>query len=524
MDLIVFTFSLLPLILYCILKTKRGMLIFQQNRYNQNNWYIHWILKNKKYVFCSLDISLLLVILIGNFIFEKFLISTFFIWSIVVLLVYYLKNKDEKLKTPLSITNRVKRLFVTIGVLYLITLIVIWFVFLIHNAHFYYFILALLVYLNHFIIFLSNIINKPIEEHYRLYFKKEAMSKLEAMTNTEVIGITGSYGKTSSKNALNDILNIKYKAFKTPLNYNTESGLCLTINNHLDKFNDYFIAEMGAFKKDEIKNMCEMVKPKYGILTIIGKAHLESFGSQENILNGKFALIESLPSDGIGILNKDDELQVSYELKNDCKIIWIGIEQEADFRAINIKCNSEGTMFDIIIEGKTYDFKTKLLGNYNVYNILASVALGYNLGISIEDMQKAVMGIKAVEHRLELKRSSNYNIIDDAYNSNPKGFKMALDVLAMMDGKKIIVTPGMIELGDEQYSANKEVGEYMASICDEIILVGLEQTVPIQDGLNEKGYKNIHIVDSVNDAFDLILELKDENTYVLLENDLPDIF
>jgi UDP-N-acetylmuramoyl-tripeptide--D-alanyl-D-alanine ligase len=286
---------------------------------------------------------------------------------------------------------------------------------------------------------------------------------------------------------------------------------------------------MGAYKKGEIKQLCDFVHPKYGILTKIGTAHLESFGSQENIQTGKFELIESLPSDGVGILNGDDELQLNYKLKNNCKILWIGIEnKDVDVRADNIKVSNIGTTFNVIFKGdkKKYEFETKLLGYANVYNVLASIALGYELGITIQELQKAVKRVKPVEHRLELKKYYDINIIDDAYNSNPVGSKMAVEVLGTMPGKRIIVTPGMIELGEEQYSANKEFGRIIAKYCDEVILVGKTQTKPIQDGLEESKFnkKNIHIINDVKEAFTLMQKLKTDETYVLLENDLPDIF
>ena len=169
-------------------------------------------------------------------------------------------------------------------------------------------------------------------------YRNKATNKLTNMKNLKVIGITGSYGKTSSKNILSDILNVKYNALPSPKNFNTPYGLIITINNHLDKFDDILIAEMGAYKQGEIKELCDLVKPKYGILTKIGTAHIEIFGSQENIQKGKFELIESLPSDGIGVLNGDDEFQLNYKLKNDCKIIWIGIDnKDVDVRACDIK-------------------------------------------------------------------------------------------------------------------------------------------------------------------------------------------
>ena len=349
------------------------------------------------------------------------------------------------------------------------------------------------------------------------------------MMNLPVVGITGSYGKTSSKNILNDILNVKFNAFATPKNFNTPYGLIRSINQYLDKFSDIFIAEMGAFKVGEIKTTCKLMKPKYGILTTIGEAHLESFGSRENIQKGKFELIESLPSDGIGILNGDDEWQRSYKLKNKCRILWTGIDnKDVDIYATNIKLSGSGTSFDCVFKGdrKKYSFHTKLLGKHNVYNILAAIILGKELGMTIEELKRGVASVRTIEHRLELKKSGTINIIDDAYNSNPVGSKMALDVLNMMDGVKIVVTPGMIELGEKQYDANFNFGKYISEVADYTILVGENQTKPIYDGLIKKGYnkKNIYVLNDVKDAFPLINRLAKKNTYVLLENDLPDLF
>ena len=167
-----------------------------------------------------------------------------------------------------------------------------------------------------------------------------------------------------------------------------------------------------------------------------------------------------------------------------------------------------------------------MLGKANIYNILAGIALGDYLKISKEDLIRGVKKVNSIEHRLELKKMGNINIIDDAYNSNPVGSKMAIDVLGLMPGKKIIVTPGMIELGSEQYNLNFEFGREIAKVCDEVILIGKEQTKPIYDGLLKEKYdiKHVHILNDVKKAFPLINSLSEGETYALLENDLPDIF
>ena len=511
-------------LVYAFYRTKKALHMAQQNLYDDDKRYFKWIKKNFNKIMLGIELSQVLLIFLILFINNN--IVTLILFSFIYLVLglrSYALNDMEVVKKPLIVTARVKRLILTIIILYSLLI----FGGLKLNIN-YYIIITLLVYLQYFIVLIAIKINKPIEKLVFLKFKRKAMNKLNTMTNLKVIGITGSYGKTSSKNILNDILNTKYNSIATPMNLNTPYGLIMTINNNLTKFDDIFIAEMGAYKIGEIQELCDLVHPKYGIITKIGKAHLELFGSQENIQKGKFELIESLPSDGVGILNRDDELQVNYKLKNDVKILWIGIDNDADYRATNINVTNKGTTFNLIVKGdKTkYPFQTKLLGYANIYNILSAIALGHYFGIDINQLQSAVKSVNPVEHRLELKRNGDVYYIDDAYNSNPDGSAMALDVLNLMHGKKIIVTPGMIELGSIEDSENTKFGEHIADVCDEVILIGGEQTKAIYSGLKNKEYpeEHIHILENVIDAFPLIQKLKKKDTYVLLENDLPDIF
>ena len=343
-----FIVSLVLMYLYVYLKTKKSFHMLQQNWYNDGNRYVKWIIKNKKQEFFNIDILILLLLVfkLSNIKLETVMI-TFVIFYVLEAIFYLNRSKKEQEKLKLKFTSRVKRLLFTTFILYLIPTIIMYFNFNETNLIYYYIILGIMVYLNNIIVILANIINKPIEKMVANYYKNKAIKKLNSMNNMKVIGITGSYGKTSSKNILSDILNIKYNATPTPKNFNTPLGLIITINNHLDKFSDMFIAEMGAFKRGEIKELCDLVHPTYGILTKIGTAHLDSFGSQANIQKGKFELIESLPQDGVGILNGDDELQRNYHLKNNCKIVCIGIENaDVDVRATNIKLSHTGTTFD----------------------------------------------------------------------------------------------------------------------------------------------------------------------------------
>ncbi len=518
------------ILIYNLVKGKKAMHMLQQNLYNENNRYAKWLDKNLKTAYLYPDL-ISLVMIAGACLLNQTLISNILIG---VSLVFYgftaylikKREKNEQVKKPLVVTARVKRLLVTLTIVYCIPLILYF-----ACAEYQYFVLFTLAMFTTFVysmVLLAKILNTPVERMVYRKFYRQAQRKLKSMNHLSVVGITGSYGKTSSKNILASILNARYITRPTPRNLNTEYGLMITINNHLDKFDEVFIAEMGAYTRGEIKTLCDMVHPKYGILTRIGTAHLESFGSQENIQKTKFELIESLPSDGIAILNMDDELQTSYELKNDVEVVWIGIDRlDADVVAKNIQCSGKGSTFDILFDGekKAYPFETKLLGKNNVYNILASVALGRKMGMTIEELQQGVRKTKQIEHRLELRDLGYMYMIDDAYNSNPVGAKAALDVLAMMDGLKVVVTPGMIELGEKQEELNREFGRQIASVADQVILIGEKITKPIQEGLKDAGYdKNkIHILNDVTKAYELIRTWKDKkDVFALFENDLPD--
>lgn len=527
---ILFLISIVIYIIHITIIGTKSLHMLQQNRYNRGYRYIKWIVRNYKDNFINFNL-LFLIFIVTNSLGVLNAVSPYLFLLICFFTTYvFIDNrKKEATKLPLKYTARIKRIMVTNWVLYLIPCLIMLFTFDEDKLNVYYLILGVLSYINLFVILLVNFINRPIEKMVGLHFENKARQKLASMTNMEVIGVTGSYGKTSTKNILHDILDVKYNVFKTPANYNTPFGLMITINEYLDNYNDYFIAEMGACKKGEIKELCDLVHPKYGILTRIGLAHLETFGSEENILRTKFELIESLPSDGIGILNGDDPKQLSYNIKNNCKIKWIGIDNHrVDCYAYDLELSHKGTKFKVKFRGdkEEYSFETKLLGRNNIYNILAGITLGLELGISIKDLQKAVKRVAPIEHRLSMMKYYDINIIDDAYNSNPMGCKMALEVLAMMPGKRIVVTPGMIEVGSKEAEVNREFGREIALAADEVILIGEEKTKPIYEGLMENKYDKdkIHILNDVMDAFPLMLKLKDKDTYVLLENDLPDTF
>ena len=530
--MILYLFAFLFIIIYVIRVEKRSLHMLQQNLYNENNRYIKWVNKNISITVLNFGFSAIILIIFSLILKDNNINNLILLITMIIYFVSFFKegkiSSNNQNKKPLVITARIKRLICTLIIIYLLPIV---FSFIYQDkALIFLLIEVILATFSFYTSYLAVIINYPIEKLVYKHYFNMAKKKLSEMKSLKVIGITGSYGKTSSKNILNDILNIKFNTLATPKSLNTYNGLMMTINNKLDKFDDIFIAEMGAYVRGEINGLCDLVNPKYGIITSIGTAHLETFGSEENIVKGKMELIEHLPDDGVGVLNADDPKQVNYKIKNNCKIIWVGIDNDsADIKASNIKVKGTVTTFDVKFynDDKTYSFETKLLGRHNIYNILSALALGYLFSIPIKDLQTAVKRVKPVEHRLEIKKLGNFYQIDDAYNSNPVGAKGALDVLSGIDGYKIVVTPGMVELGKKEDELNKIFGTQIADVADLVILVGKKKTKPIYEGLLEKKYPEdkIIILNDVRDSYKLINSLNEKKkVYALYENDLPDTY
>ncbi|TLS49776.1 UDP-N-acetylmuramoyl-tripeptide--D-alanyl-D-alanine ligase [Paenibacillus antri] len=375
-------------------------------------------------------------------------------------------------------------------------------------------------------ILLANTVNKPIEHQINNYYINDARKKIERHASTQVIGITGSFGKTSVKHFLSTVLSQSYHVLMTPESYNTPMGVTKTIRTYLQPTHEIFISEMGAKQKGDIKEICDIVHPKYGIITAIGEQHLETFKSLENVKATKFELAEALPADGVAFLNLDDE-NVADQLRKSnlrCKVVTYGSRNpDTDYYAENVRYSRNGCAFAVRVRnGAVQEFETALLGEHNIQNLLACIAVGDTLGIPLPKLAMYIRKVKPVKHRLELKKNGNLTILDDSFNSNPVGSKAALAVLAQMPEKKILVTPGMIELGAKEYEYNYAFAEAAAKVCDYIILVGPKQTKPMQDALQAAGYANFRVAKHLQEGLQFLQGFANEHTVVLLENDLPD--
>ena len=510
--------SLLLFLVYFYKKVRHGLHILQLENY-YNDRYAHWMHQNIKNVFDIKVIGLMLIPIILFWLGEPEIAFTLNIFAYLGLIITTKKKKEKK---PFVVTARIKRMYITYLVIFAIIALITNLVNLVTGLM----IANIFSIIAYTFVYIVNVLNKPIEKSIRAGFCRKASKSLKSINGLEVLGITGSYGKTSTKYIVNTILSQKYNTLMTPESYNTTMGVVRTINEKLSPINNLFVCEMGAKYVGDIKEICDIVNPTYGIITAIGPQHLDTFKSLDNVRKTKLELVDALPDDkGIAFVNWEDEnIRNSKITKN---MVKFGLSKEADYYATNIEINERGSTFDVVIPGKEpINIKTKLLGSLNILNIVGAVAVADKLGLTEEEIKLGAKYIKPIEHRLELKQNPNGSIIiDDAYNSNNRGAKMALEVLKnFINRKRILITPGIVELGDKAEEINKELGENAADSSDFIILVGEKQAKPIYEGIKAKKYpeNQVFIAKNLDEAILKMNEIMDANSVVLLENDLPD--
>lgn len=384
---------------------------------------------------------------------------------------------------------------------------------------------------SHAVIMLAVIILGPVEKHINRRFINEAADILASNPSLKVVGVTGSYGKTSTKHYLGRILSEHFDTLITPGSYNTTLGVVRTVREMMKPYTEVFVCEMGAKQPGDIKEICDLVHPSVGIVTAVGEQHLESFGSIENVQRTKFELVDSLPSDGLAVVNNDFAKCADREVTGvECIRYGVTHPEGARFTAKDIKYTPQGTSFTVVdtATGRELPLSTSLVGECNVSNLVAAVIVALHLGVPEQKIAYAVAHIEQVPHRLNIKRiPGGLTIIDDAYNSNPEGSRMAMDVLrSMTPGQRIVITPGMIELGDRQEELNERLGVFIATAADIAIIVGRYNRDAIARGIAsvEGGACRVETVDTFADAQRLLSTVAHPGDTVLYENDLPDTF
>ena len=452
--------------------------------------------------------------------------------------LWVLVNRPQKAKKPLVYTPRVKRLLICAAVVavlwaaltdYVTTTLLLTGIMLnsslavIIGVLYTSVALALFVYNQHRLVMLYNDLMGPIEKAINNHYINDARKILASRPDLKIIGITGSYGKTSTKYFLHRLLSTRYNVYMTPGNYNTTLGVTRAVREGLRPTHEIFLCEMGARHVGDIKEVCDLAKPTMGVLTSVGPQHLETFGSQERVLQGKLELADAVKDKGPVFVNFDSDLLREHEFRQG--YISYGINGK-DYTMSNLSIDENGSRFSVKApDGSRQEFSTRLLGHANVQNICGAIAVANHLGIPLQALAPAVRQLESVPHRLQLIRQTGLTVIDDAYNSNPAGAKNALETLALCRGTRIVITPGLVELGERELDFNRDLGRQAAGRCHHLITVGESDRMDaIQAGAREGGLHrdSIHGAATVQQAMELARTLSGDDKMVLLLNDLTD--
>ncbi len=375
---------------------------------------------------------------------------------------------------------------------------------------------------------LADQVMTPVQATINGRFRRAARTRLTTVAPL-VVGVTGSFGKTSTKFAIERLIGPGEAVLATPGSFNTPLGVARTINEHMTDAHRFFIVEMGAYGTGEIAELCRFVHPRIGVLTAIGPAHLERFGSMEAIRRGKYELVEALPDGGAAVMNVDDlEVRALADKTTHVSVVRYGLQPEGspDISAREVDPSSRGTAMTIVDSKNNEELRvtTRLLGRHALGHVLAAAAVALASGRSLVELKTPIESLQPVDHRLQIiDGTGGITVIDDAYNSNPEGAAAALEVLGSMPGKqKIVVTPGIVELGPLQQQANEVFGERAGRVADILIVVARVNRDAITAGAARSGKARIVTVDSLNEAQKELATLLRAGDVVLFENDLPD--
>ena len=422
-------------------------------------------------------------------------------------------------KKDFVITGRVKRLYVVLALVMIFIGIALSFIS--------WLVTSLWPILLPLVIALAGLLAWPIEKLISECYFRDARRKLLSDPDLMRIGITGSYGKTSVKHILYTLLNEKYPTFKTPKSFNTPMGVTRAIREGLQPGHRIFLGEMGARHVGDIKEMCRLVRPTVGLITSVGPQHLETFKTIERIASTKYELIEALPQDGHAYFSDDGQIVRNlYQKTKKPKTLCGADATICDCFYENIVGNLDGIHFTLQLQdGERIDCRTVLLGTHNIQNIVLAAAVAHDLGLTAKQIQRGIAKLQPVENRLQLmKNSGGFTVINDAFNSNPVSSKAALETLRAFPKRRIIITPGMVELGKEEESYNREFGRQIADSVDIAIIIGKKRAIPILEGLKEKGFPEdcTYQVDTLDESSQLLQKIVRATDTVMYENDLPD--
>lgn len=514
-----FLLSLILSVGISVFSLVKQLQMLQQNSYFPSR-YTNWLKNNvpTAFIFFYLLISLLMC-------FKLYLLQLIFTLVILFTTVYSAVSTQKKSIKKLVFTGRIKRLF-TADLAVLLILLALYIIFpnmilgKLSAA-----LLLLLSLISPLAVYTVWAITYPVEKAFSKWYVNDAKRILKEHKSLKVIGITGSYGKTTTKFILTRILSERFNTLCTPQSFNTPMGVVRTVREQLKPQTQIFVCEMGAKNVGDIKEICDIVHPDFGLITSVGAQHLETFKSVDNVFKTKFELADAVAAKGGKTYVNGDSAEICNRINKSDFTVY-GTELSADYTAENISYGRNGSEFDVKLGDNTIHLTSRLLGLHSIINITGAVGLAYELGVSAEDIKFAVASLKPTEHRLEMKTSVNGSVmIDDAYNANPEGCLEAVRVLGSFVGlQKVIITPGLIELGEKEYDCNYALGLEAAKMCDIIILVGKNRSKPMADAVNTTDFpkSKLFVAASFSEAMGIYSQFADSNTVLLIENDLPD--
>ncbi len=386
------------------------------------------------------------------------------------------------------------------------------------------------------ILIAANWLLRPVEARIQAGYVSRARAKYTRIAPL-TIGIAGSYGKTSVKYILATLLRPAMETLPTPKSYNTLMGVTRTINENLEPRHKAFVVEMDAYGPGEIAAMCRLTPPTIAVVTSIGPQHLERFGAIERISDAIFELIAALPPGAPAVIYGGEPRSAALADRAAAagyRALRYGMEDEGvgplDIIAADIQVDARATRFTWRWPAEKLEQRVTipLLGRHNILNVSAALAVLHLLGIPVDEAARDALRLEAAPHRLQpIHSPGGMTIIDDSYNANPVGVRNGLDALQQAPGRhKILVTPGMVELGAVEEEENRRYGEYAAKICDDVILVGARRTRPIAEGLRAGGLSDerIHVVETLDEVTATLGAIAGPGDVALFANDLPDTY
>ncbi len=498
--------------------------IYQQEEY-QPIRFIKWMISSR-----SLDMRVSAALLAGSGleramvlspILSRGAIAIVFLWA-----AYAEKDPRSASKKPLVITGRATRIYWIAVILVVLVCIPLA---LLHAP-----LIAWLIPVQAlpFTLALANLLLVPYEKHVQQRFWNEAHQKLRALKPT-VIGITGSYGKTSTKHLLGHILEVHAPTLITPGSVNTPMGIARIVRERLGSHHRFFVCEMGAYGPGSIARLCRLAPPDVGVLTAIGMAHYERFKSLETVAKAKLELAEAVAR-GKGdvilfgqVLEFEDARQ--FRSRYPEKTLVVGDDAASTFQLLQSRQTLEGIETEVGWKGTNYCLRAPIFGQHHIQNMAVAFATACALGIAPDDAVTALASTPQITHRLEVKPGVNGSrLIDDAYNSNPVGFASALrllNTLALAGGRRICVTPGMVELGTAHEEEHRKIGKLAAELVDVLLPVLPERISALTEAfqLTNSGGEVVPCP-SFAAAQGWLESNVGPNDVVLIENDLPDLY